>query len=113
MRGWPRGSARLFTKHITEILSISGRKTLSLPGFRGSATNVTRPVLFMNRLLPAANENSKVNNAGEMESKKMSRFLSGVLLGAAAGLLLAPKSGRQNRALLRDKATKYSHDTAD
>ena len=39
--------------------------------------------------------------------------LGGVILGAAAGLLLAPQSGRRTRSLIKDKSVKYSHDIAD
>lgn len=35
----------------------------------------------------------------------------GLILGATAGLLLAPQSGRRTRALIRDKAVRYSHET--
>lgn len=37
----------------------------------------------------------------------------GLIVGALAGLLLAPQSGRRTRALIRDKAVKLSHDVAD
>lgn len=44
---------------------------------------------------------------------KLGSLLTGIVIGAAAGLLLAPQSGRRTRALIRDKATKYSHDIGD
>lgn len=44
---------------------------------------------------------------------KFRDFVFGALLGAAAGILLAPESGRRNRTLVRDKAVKYSHDAGD
>jgi gas vesicle protein len=37
-------------------------------------------------------------------------ILGGAAIGAGAGLLFAPRSGRATRAFLRDKATKYGHD---
>jgi gas vesicle protein len=41
------------------------------------------------------------------------RFLFGLLIGIGVGVLIAPQSGKQSRAVVRDKATKYSHDTVD
>lgn len=38
------------------------------------------------------------------EDKKISYFLLGLGVGVAAGILLAPKSGRETRDLLRSKA---------
>lgn len=40
-------------------------------------------------------------------------FLFGMLVGAAAGILFAPESGRRSRALIKDKTVKYSHDATD
>ncbi len=40
-------------------------------------------------------------------------FLGGVLIGAAAGLLLAPKSGREARATLRDYAQRAEEEVAE
>jgi len=40
-------------------------------------------------------------------------LLGGAVLGAGAALLFAPQSGRASRALLRDKATKCTHDVQD
>ncbi|MDE3035506.1 MAG: YtxH domain-containing protein [Nitrospirota bacterium] len=40
-------------------------------------------------------------------------FLGGVLIGAAAGLLLAPKSGRETRATLRDYAQQAEEELAE
>lgn len=40
-------------------------------------------------------------------------FIFGLAVGVAAGMLLAPDSGKRNRAIIKDKATKYSHDTVD
>ncbi len=37
-------------------------------------------------------------------------FLGGALLGAAAGVLLAPKSGRETRAMLKDYARRAEED---
>lgn len=36
--------------------------------------------------------------------------LGGVAIGAGAALLFAPQTGRATRAMIKDKATKYSHD---
>lgn len=38
-------------------------------------------------------------------------FLFAMTLGAIAGILFAPDSGRRSRALIRDKAIKYGKDT--
>jgi gas vesicle protein len=38
--------------------------------------------------------------------------VGGLIIGATAGVLLAPQSGRHTRALIRDKTIRYSHETA-
>lgn len=40
-------------------------------------------------------------------------FLGGVVLGAAAGLLLAPKAGRETRTDIKDFAARMKHDVVD
>jgi gas vesicle protein len=40
-------------------------------------------------------------------------FLCGLAAGAAAGILLAPQSGRETRASIKDKSLKYSQDVTD
>jgi gas vesicle protein len=40
-------------------------------------------------------------------------FLGGVLIGAAAGLLLAPNSGRETRAALKDYAQQAEEEVAE
>jgi gas vesicle protein len=40
-------------------------------------------------------------------------FVTGALLGAAAGLLLAPKSGRETRKELKTYANKVSREVTD
>lgn len=40
-------------------------------------------------------------------------FLGGALIGAVAGLLLAPKSGRETRATLQDYARKAEEEVAE
>jgi gas vesicle protein len=40
-------------------------------------------------------------------------FVYGAVLGGIAGLLFAPETGRRTRALIRDKAVRYSNDTQD
>lgn len=39
--------------------------------------------------------------------------LGGLLVGAVAGLLLAPEPGHRTRAMIKDKSKKYTHDAAD
>lgn len=39
-------------------------------------------------------------------------FICGLTAGAAAGLLLAPQSGKATRTTIRDKSTKYSNDVS-
>ncbi|MDO8586869.1 MAG: YtxH domain-containing protein [Armatimonadota bacterium] len=45
--------------------------------------------------------------------KRLVFFLYGLMAGAAAGIILAPQSGRATRGLIRDKSMKYSMDVAD
>lgn len=47
------------------------------------------------------------------DSQKWLWLAAGVLLGVVVGILLAPASGRRNRALLRDKAVKGAHKAED
>jgi gas vesicle protein len=45
--------------------------------------------------------------------RSMVTLLGGAAVGAAVALLVAPSTGRRTRALIRDKAVKYSHDVGD
>lgn len=50
------------------------------------------------------------NSAAKMMSLM---FVGGAVLGAVAGLLLAPKSGKETRQEIKDYATKVQKDVAD
>lgn len=39
--------------------------------------------------------------------------LGGAMVGAGAALLFAPQTGSATRAMIKDKATKYSHDAQE
>jgi len=43
---------------------------------------------------------------------KLTFFIFGLAAGTAAGILLAPQSGRATRSAIKDKSTKYSHDVS-
>ena len=71
------------------------------------------------QMAQAAGQRVHLGRASEPEiitddrSSKILWFAAGLLAGAVLALLLAPNSGRRNRALLKDKAAKGGHKAAD
>jgi gas vesicle protein len=53
---------------------------------------------------PSVDANDPGGNTGMEDDSKLSYFFLGLGLGVAVGVLFAPKSGIETRALLRDKA---------